>query len=160
MAMDGDSEMFDRIIAFVRGIGIPVTEDVVAGDSFLPAVTVTGGGVVVDRARLQWPGDILHEAGHLAVLEPAARSGEVPDDSALELAAMAWSYAAAIELGIDPGIVFHEGGYKGGGPGLAQTYAMGLYIGLPELVAAGMAHSALTAPEGAPVYPDMVRWLR
>ena len=158
--MDGDSDIFDRIVAFVRAIGIPLTEDVVAGDSFLPAVTVTGGGVVVDRARLQWPGDILHEAGHLAVLEPAARSGEVPDDSALELAAMAWSYAAAVELGIDPGIVFHEGGYHGRGPGLALNYALGLYIGLPELEAAGMAHSPLSAPEGVPAYPAMVRWLR
>jgi hypothetical protein len=158
--MDAQEDMIGRIVAFVRGIGIPVTEGAVAGDSFLPAVTITRGGVVVDRARLQWPGDILHEAGHLAVLEPAVRSGEVPDDSALELAAMAWSYAAAVELGIDPAVVFHEGGYKGGGPGLARSYAMGLYIGLPELVAAGMAHSPLTAPDGAPVYPAMVRWLR
>jgi hypothetical protein len=73
---------------------------------------------------------------------------------------MAWSYAAAIALRIDPAIVFHEGGYKGGGPGLAQNYAMGLYIGLSELVAAGMAYSPLTAPEGEPAYPEMVRWLR
>lgn len=158
--MDGESDMVDRIVAFVRGIGIPVAEDVVAADSFLPAVAVVGGGVVVDRARLQWPGDILHEAGHLAVLEAGVRGGDVPDDRALELAAMAWSYAAAVELGIDPGVVFHAGGYHGRGPSLAQTYAMGLFIGLPELVAAGMAHSPLTAPRGAPVYPAMVRWLR
>ncbi len=158
--MDGESDLFDRIVAFVRAIGIPVMEGTVAADSFLPAVTVIGGGVLVDRARLKWPGDILHEAGHLAVLEPAGRSGEVPDDSALELAAMAWSYAAAVELGIDPAVVFHEGGYHGGGPGLAQNYAMGLYIGLPELIAAGMTHSPHSAPEGAPVYPAMARWLR
>ncbi|WP_066656364.1 MULTISPECIES: hypothetical protein [unclassified Sphingomonas] len=158
--MDQNSDLFDHIIAFVRGIGIPVTEDAVAGDSFLPAIAVVGGGVVVDRARLQWPGDILHEAGHIAVLDADARAGEVPDDSALELAAMAWSYAAAVELGLDPGVVFHEGGYKGAGPGLAQNYAMGLYIGLSELVAAGMAHTPLTAPKGAPVYPAMARWLR
>lgn len=158
--MDGESDIFDRIVAFVRAIGIPLTEGTVAGDSFLPAVTVTGGAVVVDRARLRWPGDILHEAGHLAVLEADARGGDVPDDSALELAAMAWSYAAAIELGIDPGIVFHEGGYHGRGPALAQNYALGLHIGLPELIDAGMAHGPLTAPEGTPAYPAMVRWLR
>ena len=158
--MDGGSDMVERIVAFVRGLGIPVTEDVVAADSFLPAVAVVGGGVVVDRERLQWPGDILHEAGHLAVLEAGARGDDVPDDRALELAAMAWSYAAAAELGIEPSVVFHAGGYRGRGPNLAQAYAMGLYIGLPELVAAGMAHTPLTAPQGAPVYPAMVRWLR
>ncbi|MBA4762251.1 hypothetical protein [Sphingomonas sp.] len=104
--------MFDRIVAFVRAIGIPVTEDVVAADSFLPAVAV------------------------------------------------AWSYAAAVQLGIDPGVVFDEGGSHGRGPSLAQYYAMGLYIGRPELAAAGMARDPRTAPEGAPVYPAMVRWLR
>lgn len=158
--MADDSDVFDRIVAFVERIGIPVREGAVAGDSFLPAVAVIGGAVVYDRARLQWPGDILHEAGHIAVMPPETRGGPVPDDSGLELAAMAWSYAAAIAIGIDPGVVFHQGGYKGGGPGLAQKYALGLYIGLPELVAAGMAHSPQTAPEGADVYPAMVRWLR
>lgn len=158
--MDGESDMVDRIVAFLRAIGIPVTEDAVAADSFLPSVAVVNGGIVVDRARLQWPGDILHEAGHLAVLPVEARGGDVPDDGALELAAMAWSFAAAVELGIAPGVVFHEGGYHGRGPSLAQTYAMGLLIGLPELVAAGMAHGPLTAPDGAPIYPAMVRWLR
>jgi len=158
--MADDADVFDRIVAFVKRIGIPVREGAVAGDSFLPAVAVIGGAVVYDRARLQWPGDILHEAGHIAVMTAETRGGEVPEDSALEVAAMAWSYAAAIEIGIDPGVVFHAGGYHGGGPGLAQTYAMGLYIGLPELIAAGMAHAPQTAPEGAPVYPDMVRWLR
>lgn len=158
--MPDDAEMFDRIVAFVERIGIPVREGAVAGDSFLPAVSVIAGAVVYDPARLQWPGDILHEAGHIAVMPAEARGGEVPDDSGLELAAMAWSYAAAIAIGIDPGVVFHAGGYHGRGPGLAQSYALGLYIGLPELVAAGMAHSPQTAPEGAPVYPAMVRWLR
>lgn len=152
--------MIDRIVAFLRAIGIRVTEDAVAADSFLPAVAVVKGGIIVDRARLRWPGDILHEAGHLAVLPADARSGDVPDDRALELAAMAWSYAAVVELDIDPGVVFHAGGYHGRGPSLAQAYSIGLYIGLPELVAAGMAHGALTAPQGAPVYPAMVRWQR
>lgn len=156
-----DETQFDRIVTFVRNIGIPIRFDSVAVDSFLPAVTVANGGVVIDRERLAWPGDILHEAGHLAVMEPAARGGDVPDDDALERAAMAWSYAAAVAIGIDPGIVFHGGGYKGGGAALAQNYALGLYIGLPELIAAGMAHGPLAAvPDGLPVYPAMLRWLR
>lgn len=158
--MADHAELFDRIVAFVQRIGIPVREDTVADDSFLPAVSVIGGAVVFDRARLRWPGDILHEAGHIAVMPAEARGGDVPDDSGLELAAMAWSYAAAIAIEIDPRVVFHEGGYHGRGSGLAQNYALGLYIGLPELVAAGLTHSPGSAPEGAPVYPAMVRWLR
>jgi hypothetical protein len=38
---------------------------------------------------------------------------------------------------------------------------MGVFVGLPELVAAGMAHSPFQpAGPGTPVYPAMVRWLR
>ena len=36
------------------------------------------------------------------------------DDGGLEMAAIAWSYAAAIHLEIPPAVVFHEAGYRGG----------------------------------------------
>lgn len=159
--MDRDPAILDRIVAFVRSIGLPVTIAAVADDSFLPAVALVDGGVVVDPERLDWPGDILHEAGHLAVLDAAARREPIPDDSALEAAAMAWSYAAALAIGIDPALVFHAGGYRGRGEAIAAGYRMGVFVGLPELVAAGMAHSPFQpAGPGTPVYPAMVRWLR
>lgn len=40
------------------------------------------------------------------------------DMGALEKAAVPWSYAAALAIGIDPALVFHEGGYRGHSPGL------------------------------------------
>jgi hypothetical protein len=148
-----------RIVAFLREIGISVT----AGElpqSFLPGLAIEGGGLIVDESLLEYPGDLLHEAGHLAVAPPEARpamSGsldEVPgiDVATLEWAAIPWSYAAAIEIGIDPAVVFHDGGYHGHSAGLLSNFRLGVPVGLHLLVDAGM-----TAPDE---YPAMRSWLR
>lgn len=44
-----------------------------------------------------------------------ASIGDAGQDQGEEIAAHAWSYAAAIECGIPPDIVFHEHGYQGSG---------------------------------------------
>lgn len=61
---------------FVRSIGIPVevTEESAAlAGGFLPEIQVANGGLVVDVTRV-FPGDILHEAGHLAVIPAVFRA--------------------------------------------------------------------------------------
>jgi hypothetical protein len=149
----------DRIVAFLREIGIPVTA-VDLPDSFLPGLTIEAGGLVVDAPRLEYPGDLLHEGGHIAVapaeLRPSMSGSldDVPglDTATLEWAAIPWSYAAALEIGIDPALVFHEGGYHGHSAGLLRNFEVGVPIGLHLLVDAGM-----TTPDE---YPRMRRWLR
>ena len=73
-----------------------------------------------DAQKLLSPGDLLHEAGHVAVLTKSDRIGvtspEVSGDmepGGVEMAAIAWSWAALKYLGIAPEIVFHKEGYKG-----------------------------------------------
>jgi hypothetical protein len=129
-------------------------------ESFLPGLTIERGGLLVDAARLEYPGDLLHEAGHVAVAPPEARpamSGsldDVPglDTSTLEWAAIPWSYAAAVEIGIEPALVFHDGGYHGHSAGLLRNFRVGVPIGVHLLVDAGM-----TTPDA---YPRMLHWLR
>ncbi|MFL9841752.1 hypothetical protein ABS767_12320 [Sphingomonas sp. ST-64] len=159
--MNDDSALFDRVVAFVRDIGIAVTVGRVSDDTFLPSIAVRDGGLLIDRDRLLWPGDILHEAGHVAVTDPAARPtlNVVPDEAGEELAAIAWSYAAARAIGIDSRILFHAQGYRGEGDWLVETFDAGTYIGLPMLVWMGMADDPASAPAG-PAYPVMRRWLR
>jgi hypothetical protein len=145
--------------AFLSGIGIPVTSGELP-DSFLPGLAIEGGGLLVDEGRLEYPGDLLHEAGHIAMAPAAVRpsmSGsldDVPglDTATLEWAAIPWSYAAALEAGIDPAVVFHDGGYHGHSAGLLRNFEVGVPIGLHLLVDAGM-----TAPGE---FPRMRRWLR
>ena len=153
------SESLTPILGFLRDIGIPVDAASLPADGFLPAIEVRGGRLRYDPDRLQWPGDLLHEAGHIAVTDPAIRAtvSEFASDGGDEMAAIAWSYAAALAIGIDPRVVFHDHGYRGDGQWLAETFADGRYIGLPMLQYFGLAR--LPADDGAP-YPAMVKWLR
>jgi hypothetical protein len=161
-------ELTTRIADFLVEIGIPVEPADLPDGPFLPGVALERGGLLVDEARLDYPGDLLHEAGHVAVAPAWARpsmSGAIDveglDTSNLEWAAIPWSYAAALAIGIDPAVVFHEGGYRGHSRGLLANFALGVPIGAHLLVEAGMTASAQQAAElGVPPYPHMLRWLR
>jgi hypothetical protein len=157
-----------ELVAFLRRIGIDVEPASLDAPTFLPGLELDRGRLLVDEAKLRHPGDLLHEAGHVAVAPPRLReqlSGavDVPglDMAELEVAVVPWSYAAALEIGIDPAVVFHEGGYMGKSQGLLTTFAAGVYPGLPLLEAYGMAVGPRRAAElGLPAYPRMLRWLR
>jgi hypothetical protein len=159
--MEFEDPVLARIVAFLESIGIEVLAEPVA-DSFLPGIAVRNGVLVFDPA-MPWPGDLLHEAGHIAVTDPALRPtlNEVPDDAGDEMAAIAWSYAAALEAGVDPALVFHEGGYRGASQSLLDAFGGGGWIGMPMLQYYGMTAEPQHAERlGLPVYPAMGRWLR
>lgn len=160
--------LVQRILDFLRGIGLPVREAPLPQGSFLPGVRIERGGLCVDRARLRWPGDLLHEAGHLAVVPAALRAGM--DDALQELPAVehggeieatAWAWAASCHLGLDPAVLFHDGGYHGQAQSLRFTFGMGVHLGLAGLVATGMALGPTQAQAlGREPYPHMQVWLR
>ncbi|HWU72020.1 MAG TPA: hypothetical protein VN137_00945 [Sphingomonas sp.] len=154
-----DAESLPPILAFLQNIGIPVDAALLSADGFLPAIEVRDGRLLYDPDRLQWPGDLLHEAGHIAVTDPAIRAtvSEFASDGGDEMAAIAWSYAAALAAGVDPRVVFHDHGYRGDGQWLAETFATGGYIGLPMLRYYGLARFP---HEDGEQYPAMIKWLR
>ncbi len=158
----------EAIVGFLRGIGIVVREGAVADDAFLPGLVVERGEIIFDAGRLAWPGDLLHEAGHIAVTPPAQRrllpdslSGHPIDAEGGEVEATAWAYAASVALGLDPAVLFHPGGYHGRSAALVLTYAMGVYPGAKGLADAGMTLVGDRARQaGVPPYPHMTAWLR
>jgi hypothetical protein len=154
-----DAEALISILAFLQNIGIPVDAAPLSVDGFLPAIEVRDGRLLYDPDRLQWPGDLLHEAGHIAVTDPAIRAtvSEFASDGGDEMAAIAWSYAAALAIGIDPQIVFHDHGYRGEGRSIAENFAQGRYFGVPMLQYYGLARFSHDEGEH---YPAMIRWLR
>lgn len=157
----------EQIAAFLKTIGIPVVVGEVPRDTFLPGILVHQGGLVVDPRTLLYPGDLLHEAGHLAFAPASLRrslSGEVviPGVSAevVEVQAICWSYAACLYLTIDPAFVFHPDGYHGRSESILLNFRLGNYLGLPGLEAAGMAFSPVKALErGVEPFPVMQKWL-
>jgi hypothetical protein len=142
-----------RIAGFLESIGVPCRRGSLADATFLPGVLVENGGLTYDPETLRHPGDLLHEAGHLAVMPPERRMRARPNVgkyAAEEMMAIAWSYAAAVHLGLDPSVVFHEDGYRGNSAPLIQSFTSGSTpVGVPVLEWLGMTTD----------YPVMTRWL-
>jgi hypothetical protein len=155
----------DIIIGFVKSIGLEVVMRPINDATFLPGLLLEKGKIIIDTDKLLYPGDILHEAGHLAAYPPEVRAtigDPLPEymSGGFEMMALAWSYAACLHIGLDSSVVFHADGYKGEGAYLAQTFAQGSYIGLPMLQYMGLAYDKKKAIElNTLPYPHMVRWL-
>jgi len=152
------------IIDWLREIGLTVRLAPLAPeDTFLPGVMLEPGGLVMDPERLLYPGDLLHEAGHLAVMLPAQRAvtgSNAGSDMGDEIAAQTWSYAAAVHLGLAPEVVFHPTGYRGAAKTLMQVYGDGK-AGVPLLQWMGLTLDAKRAAAASVApYPHMIRWLR
>jgi hypothetical protein len=151
-----------RLADFIRGIGIDVRPADLPDPTFLTGLAIRDGVIFVDEARLAHPGDMLHEAGHLAVIDASVRHlPELVSTDGDEIAAQAWSYAAIRHLGLDPAIVFHDGGYRGGAETLINVFDTGGTFGQPLLQYYGMTFEPrLAAENGVPPFPHMLRWLR
>lgn len=163
-----EQQAIEKSLAFLQEIGIPVNYRSIDEECFLPGLLIENGSIVIDKEKWKYPGDILHEAGHIAVvpaeerktLNAAAIAGRT-DHAAEEMAAIAWSYAACLHLGIDPYFVFHKEGYHGGGESIADSFNQGQYFGVPILQWYGMtAEPHMTEKTGRNAYPDMAIWLR
>lgn len=163
MASRTPDPLTERIIAFIREIGIPVERRALPPTTFLPGIHASEGALWIDDSLLRWPGDLLHEAGHIAITPPHARSGltgVIADQTSNEMAAIAWSYAACVHLQLDPAVLFHPAGYGVDSARLIENFTEGRYFGVPLLQYLGMALEPATAARtGAPAYPVMMKWL-
>ena len=157
-----------KLAGFLNGIGLEVIPGRIQSETFLPGIEVKDGRLIVDESRLLYPGDLLHEAGHLAVLSGTMRKGRSgnlmesgADTALIEVAAIAWSYAACLHLDIAPTIVFHPAGYHGKSTALLLGFSLGVYPGANQLQSAGLAVTGAEAKaKGVPPYPHMLKWIR
>lgn len=157
---------FTRIETFLNEIGIPTSVRSLNADTFLPGISIEGGAIYYDPQRVISPGDLLHEAGHIAVSERRKDlNGNVGegDENAMgdEIAAILWSWAALKEANVPERSVFHENGYKGHSDWYIDNFSKGIYMGLPLLEWMGLCASPGKAREmGVDPFPKMLKWLR
>lgn len=160
------SPLVGKIAAFLHGIGIPVEHGSLGDTTFLPGLALDAGRIIIDEAKLLYPNGILHEAGHLAVTPAAERptcSGNLAVGGGEEMGAIAWawSYAAALHIGIDTAVVFHEHGYRKGSDSLLENFREDRFLAVPLLQWMGLTCNERNATErGCAPYPHMLRWLR
>ncbi|WP_049974032.1 hypothetical protein [Azospirillum sp. B4] len=185
-------EALEPIISFVRDIGIDVVVGSGAQNGFLPGLNIHAGAIHVDPDTLMGSGDVLHEAGHIAILPRrfrpwlgtdlyagmkaaiAAEAGpDLPVDPVLvlplnqaEFMAQAWSFAAALHLGVPLECVFFPGAYKiaayDGVHPMQRWLESGTHHGPCSLARVGMTgFSGLLAfmgDNGLAPFPTMARW--
>jgi len=163
-----DHKELKLILSFLKEIEITVIERELSEPTFLPGLSLGPNCIYVDYSRLLYPGDLLHEAGHLAVAtgEQRGNIGNISADKnwpteGEELGAILWSYAALKHIGIPEQIVFHENGYKDDSQWLIDNFSNGIYIGLPFLEWTGIALGKERAEkEGKPEFPLVLKWIR
>ena len=100
-----------KLATFVQSLGIEVQACPIDWKTQFPGLEIRAGAVLVDESQLIHPGNILHEAGHLAVHDPAKRSHpKFSPKKGEELGALAWSYAAVVhlDLGAELGLLSWE----------------------------------------------------
>jgi hypothetical protein len=156
-----------KILSFLDEIGIDVIEKEL-NDTFLPGLDLGPNCIFIDYSKLLYPGDILHEAGHMAVTSPADRQIVGTDKiasnwptEAEEMAAILWSFAACTHLELPLELVFHPNGYKNDSEWLISSFKAKNYIGLPFLEWIGLTLGNDRAhEEGKPSFPAMLKWLR
>jgi len=155
------------VINFLHEIGIKTQFAEINETSFLPGLLIKDGVLIIDLEKLEYPGDILHEAGHIAVTPSDIRHQldeelikKSKDREAEEMMTICWSYAVCRHLNIDPTLVFHDQGYKGGGGYVVENFNEGRYFGLPMLVWVGMTYEKDPIDGKTPFYPKMKTWLR
>lgn len=158
----------DKILQFLAQIGISVIEKQLPDNTFLPGITIGNNCLEIDFEKLLYPGDILHEAGHLAVTPSADRtligtdaiSNEWPTQGD-EIVSMLWSFAALTHLQLPIEYVFHPHGYKNESSWLIENYTKENFIGLPLLEWMGMTLTKENAAKvGKEAFPAMQNWLR
>ena len=154
--------ILDTIFRFLEKISIAYSLTDIETETFLPGIQIKNGTLQIDLQKLKYPGDLLHEAGHIAVTKSEERN--ILNDNVMEnnaekagdeMAVLLWSYAAAKKIGLAPEIVFHEDGYKGEAIWLREQFEGKNYIGLPLLQWMGLAET-----EGDHAFPKMKAWLR
>ncbi|WP_040278508.1 hypothetical protein [Psychroserpens damuponensis] len=157
--MNLDTDILNKIINFLNDIHIDVIKTELPSDTFLPGLELKGQAIQLDVKKLKYPGDLLHEAGHIAVTQKEKRPligtktiGEDWPSLGDEIVAILWSYAALSYLQLDPKVVFHSEGYKNASSWFIEQFSSGVYMGLPLLEWMGICDAS--------EFPKVKQWLR
>lgn len=155
-----------KIKNFLEDIGIKVHYRVLHCETFLPGIRIINGEIFIHEEKLLSVGDILHEAGHLAILPKDIRKtitdSVVVDENSQgseEMAAIAWSWAALKHLDIKPEVVFHSMGYKEDSENIIENFSEKRYFGVPTLAYKGMCIDYnYNTKHLENVFPKMLKW--
>ena len=167
--------LLNKTISFLNSIGIK-TQKVYSARGFLNEVRIDKGEILyTDKASIS---NLLHEAGHLAVLPENYRCKAEDDLSKIqnkmldenldiepdsesmrillqagETEATAWAYAAGVAIGLPEEVIIEDKDYDNDGKNIRLCLSMRSYLGINGLRNGGMIFDVKE-------YPVMARWLQ
>lgn len=175
------SSHWNRLIATeLAAIGIEAEERSHAS-GFLDGIRIEKGRILYSPDAP--PSNLLHEAGHLAIMPTAFRHlaedrlsqvfaamGDAlqrrmdetgnPDDPLIraimqcsDMEATAWAWAFGVRVGLPHEIIILDEEYGGDGDGVRMQVSHNMYMGINGLRAAGMVQSVRA-------YPQLCKWLQ
>lgn len=173
------------IFSFLRNIGLKVVE-YPGASGFTEGVDIKDGVLLVDTDVVK-PSNLLHEAGHLAIVPPEFRAlfqtnvaggqeaafaaalqmGAEPDSPMLKAVmqtsdpeATAWAWAAGKHLGIDDDRIILDEEYGDQGENIRVMLQIGRYAGIHGLANAGFCavSKAVADYRDIPLYPALSMW--
>lgn len=171
--------MKERVIDFLNSIGIVVKKGTVPKKSFLPCLLIQDGEIFYEENFNI--SDMLHEAGHLALVPGEYRKfctgdmgkavrilwtiiekveGKIAPDSLIyrqllqcgDPEATAWAFAAGVKNNIPPEIIILDRQYGGSGSSIRECLKHKCYLGINGLRAAGFIDSVKD-------YPKLKYWM-
>ena len=166
----------DRVIAFLKDIGIALRE-CPGAEGFLKGITFEAGVMIYDPDQTT-SSDLLHEAGHVAVIPARYRhlvGGDLDETFAImgrdldqleidspemrailqsgEAEATAWSYAAGKAIGLKDRDIIADSDFSDQGASVRTMLSFGAHFGVHGLVHGGMCANKRE-------YPKLTRWLQ
>jgi hypothetical protein len=175
--MSVDALHLEAAFTFCKAIGIPI-EWKAGVSGFVPGIRIEQGVILVDRGAK--PGDLLHEAAHLAIMPSSFRSkastnlhqafksmmdclNEHDPESAIAIAIMqcgdteatAWSWAAGKACGIPDELIITDSSYDGVGAEIRTMLSLKGYLGINGLSRAGFCRV-----RGDNAFPHMNKWMQ
>jgi hypothetical protein len=175
------------VLNFLREIGLKVIQRPLTKQEytqeFLPNIVIRNGRLIVDPLRAL-PGDILHEAGHVAIFparirpycsnysinsgnqmaDVLAKAGIEPTIQELkalqycfeDLAPVAWQFAANLKIGF-PSAVGFATGFKGQGMYVHNSILQSVGLHMGHVTSVSLFYLRMTASKAS--FPTMLRWL-
>lgn len=171
------------VASFLNDIGLEARMvDQLGAPSFLKDVCIDHGTLQFTENALV--GDLLHDAGHLAVIPARFRiqmhgnlyksfreilknldhmDPEDPEAVALlngdDLAATAWGWACGRHLDIDPQVIITPESFGHEGDHIRRMLSMNSYFGIQALQATGFCLARDLCVSGRSVFPKLNFWL-
>jgi hypothetical protein len=177
-----------KVSAFLNDIGLPTIEDDHVDDGQITGIRIVQGVLHYDARALA--ADLLHEAGHLAIVPTRFRSW-LDDDVSIGVCKMvqcamdeqwepdspqyraviqtgdteatAWAWAAGEHLGLLPHEIINTRdpkAYDGDAVGVIIMMQMRAYLGIHGLQHAGFCRAKHWGFSTLPVYPKLAFWLQ